>query len=61
MSMPKSITYCRPLRKMFAFTNDEEKKLQIQAIRLYVLYEDMKLESEGAQAEHISTLEGDKR
>jgi hypothetical protein len=58
MSIPKSITYCRLLRRMFPFTNDDEKGLQVQAIRLYVLYEDMKLEFEGASAEHLQELEG---
>ncbi len=58
MAMPKSITYCRYLRSMFRFTNEDEKNLQIQAIRLYVLYEDMKLEFEGASADHLSELEG---
>ena len=43
MSIPKSITYCNHLRSLFGFTTEEEKKLQVQAIRLYVLYEDTPL------------------
>jgi hypothetical protein len=43
---------------MFRFTSEDEKQLQVQAIRLYVLYEDMKLEYEGASAEHLKELEG---
>src|SRR5437867_1155029 len=58
MALPKSISYCRYLRSVFHFTSDDEKELQVQAIRLYVLYEDMKLEFEGAAAEHLKELEG---
>jgi hypothetical protein len=58
MSTPKSKTYCRYLQSMFRFTTENEKQLQIQAIRLYVLYEDMKLEFEGAEADHLKELEG---
>ena len=58
MAMPKSITYCRYLRSMFRFTTADEKELQIQAIRLYVLYEDMKLEFEGSSAERLIEHEG---
>ena len=54
----KSQTFCRSLRRMFRFGNAEEEQLQIQAIRLYVLYEDMKLEFEGAAAVDLSELEG---
>jgi hypothetical protein len=43
---------------MFRFTSESEKQLQIQAIRLYVLYEDMKLEFEGAATDHLKELEG---
>lgn len=57
MPLAKSVTYCRYLCRMFRFTNEEEKNLQVQAIRLYVLYEDMKLEFEGAAADQLKELE----
>jgi len=61
MTLPKSRTFPVKLQSAFHFTSEEEKEVLIQAIRLYVLYEDLKIELEGAQEEHIPVLEGTSR
>ncbi len=46
--MLKSKTWVRPLSRMFQWSDPEDKQIQIQMIRLTVLYEDLILELDGA-------------
>ncbi len=55
--MLKSKMWAKNLPMMFFYATPEDRELQIQAIRLYVLYEDLKLELTATQAEGLPVLE----
>jgi hypothetical protein len=58
MATPKSISWVKNIRTMFRYASDAEREIQVQAIRLYVLYEDLKIEWTAAEVDSLPLLEG---
>lgn len=59
--MPRTLIRCKPLKDVFAWSDDAEKEMQVQFARLSVLFEDLMLEHAGARAEDIGIFDGSGR
>jgi hypothetical protein len=55
--MIKSRTWVKSIASVFRSTSEDERAMNIQLARLCVLYEDMRLEYDGAEAETIPALD----
>jgi hypothetical protein len=54
----KSVIRAKSIQRVFRSSSEDEKKMQIQFARMCVLFEDLRVEYEGAQAEEIAVLDG---
>ena len=57
MTVPKSKTWAKNLRAMVAHSNPDERAMQVQLIRLWVLYADLEVEVDGATADRIDGMD----
>jgi hypothetical protein len=57
----KSVIRAKSIQRVFRFSSEDEKKMQIQFARMCVLFEDLRVEYEGAQADEIAVLDGNGR
>jgi hypothetical protein len=55
--MIKSTTRVGHLARVFRYSDDDEKRMQVQFARLCVLYDDLMLEYAGADEESIPVLD----
>jgi hypothetical protein len=59
--MIKSTTRVGHPARVFRYSDEDEKKMQVQFARICVLYDDLMLEYAGAEAEGIKMLDGSGR
>ena len=59
--MNKSTTRVGHPARVFRYSDEDEKKMQVQFARICVLYDDLMLEYAGAEIENIKTLDGSGR
>jgi hypothetical protein len=55
--MPTRQIRVKPVKSIFRFDSEDEKEMQVKVARMCVLYEDLRVEYEGAQAEQLADLD----
>src|SRR5687768_2913637 len=57
MPFLKAKIFVKNLRKVFYWSDPDEKAMQVQLVRLWVLYTDLQLEFDGASADCVPELD----